>query len=463
MIELYYVLVFSTITGTAAYLIWLVATSRLEGKNRLSCIYPMTVLVMVFYLVPCIYLWTGLLFSAYKRNLGFGVLPLWTPFIMTGREWVACIWLLGAVGQTILQIRRRIGMVRHLDNNIYEAQFDIVEWKDRIAAELGLHSRVDVYKSLVLTSPVVVGVFRKKILLPDRKYEEQELEAILYHELVHIKQGILLIKSMIVMLQIVQWFNPFVYSLLSSLDEWAEISCDLYVHFNTKCTLTFREYFDVVLDGVEYEQAVMPSSMTQLRKKKGVAKRVDKVKKYKREKDFKLKGSLFTLAAFVAMSTSTAWAAEVGMEKAHEALYELTDEENVLGLSDDGDSVEKEYEVEYAGTFDIDEETMVEMPSFERGGDSFTFESSVPAGKLGYTKLFKVYEGGKIAVTVTADSDDVTLKVGIINPDGSKVCVTGSGLISYTFDADTTGSYRVYVDNESNTSVWVDGYVAYHY
>lgn len=461
MIELYYVLVFSTITGTAAYLIWLGVTSRLEGKNRLSCIYPMTVLVMVFYLVPCIYLWMGLLFSAYKGNLGFGVLPLWTPSIMTGREWVACVWLFGAVGQVILQIHRRKGMIRHLDNNIYSVQFDIVEWKDRIAAELGLRSRVDVYKSLVLTSPVVVGVFRKKILLPDRKYEDQELEAILYHELVHIKQGILPIKSMIVMLQIVQWFNPFVYSLLSSLDEWAEISCDLYVHFNTKCTLSFREYFDVVLDGVEYEQAVMPSSMTQLRKKKGVAKRVDKVKKYKKEKDFKLKGSLLTLAAFVAMSTTTAWAAEVGIEKAHEALYEVTREENVLGQAEDNGSVEKVYEEEYAGKFEIDEETMVELPSRERGSNSFTFLSDVPAGKLGYTKLFKVNEGGKIAVAVTVEPGDITVKVGIIKPDGSQVCVTGEDVISYTFTASESGNYRVYIENESSTSVSVDGFVGY--
>lgn len=164
------------------------------------------------------------------------------------------------------------------------------------------------------------------------------------------------------------------------------------------------------------------------------------------------------------MSTTTSIAAGVGIEYAHASLYNATKAETQLIESDvvveENDTTEVD-NVEYDGTFVIDEENMIELPSLEQRSNSFLFENDVPAGKLGYSKYFSVSEGGRIVLSVTVDPGDVSIKAGIIYPDGSMVYVRGSDLISYTFTMEKAGRYRIYIENDSNTPVAVSGTVLY--
>ena len=57
--------------------------------------------------------------------------------------------------------------------------------------------------------------------------------------------------------------------------------------------------------------------------------------------------------------------------------------------------------------------------------------------------------------------EDVTLKVGIINPNGSKLYVNGKDMVSHSFSATATGQYRVYVENKSDVTISIEGLVSY--
>ena len=188
------------------------------------------------------------------------------------------------------------------------------------------------------------------------------------------------------------------------------------------------------------------------------------IKNYKRDKDFKLLGGILTMAAFISLSTTTSIAAGVGIEYAHASLYNATKAETQLIESDvvveENDTTEVD-NVEYDGTFVIDEENMIELPSLDQRSNSFLFENDVPVGKLGYSKYFSVSEGGKITITVSVKPDDISIKAGIIYPDGSMLYVRGSDSIYQRFTVEKAGRYRIYIENDSDTPVSVSGSVLY--
>jgi hypothetical protein len=58
-----------------------------------------------------------------------------------------------------------------------------------------------------------------------------------------------------------------------------------------------------------------------------------------------------------------------------------------------------------------------------------------------------------ISVLVSISPSDVTVKAGIIDPDGAFRYVEGSGGLSHTFSLTKTGTYQVVVFNETTTTI----------
>lgn len=455
MSEPLYIILFSTISGTIAYGIWLIFEKNLSLQKRFRFLYPMQKMVVAFYLVPFFYLWLRLPFIIDIQGFKGEKFFLWTPFIVWFRIGLFTCWLVGAI---IVFIRYFI-FIREMNklfkNSLFPAEQQVVLLKDKIAKELHLHRKVEIYRSYGVLTPMVGGVWKKKILIPNRNYEESELKAILYHEMVHIKQWVIGFRYIVLVLQVVHWFNPLVRKLLLSLDEWSETSCDLAVHYDTICGLSFDEYFEIVMKGLETEYKKVFGLLIKFQKTKGVNERMSKVKNYKKERDLKLAGGILAMSLFMAVSSTTSMAAGLGINQVHNALYAITDLETK-------DNQEENTYIEYEE--ELTEENirnMKQMPTIQRKDGSFTFEEDVEPGELLYSNLFSVKEGGQIKIMASLYPEDATLKVGIINPNGSKLYVNGKDMVSHSFSATATGQYRVYVENKSDVTISIEGLVSY--
>ena len=75
-------------------------------------------------------------------------------------------------------------------------------------------------------SPMVIGIFKPLVVLPEIQYSEQELYFILKHELVHLKRRDVLLKLLFVAANAVHWFNPIVWSMQKEAVVDMELSCD---------------------------------------------------------------------------------------------------------------------------------------------------------------------------------------------------------------------------------------------
>lgn len=89
--------------------------------------------------------------------------------------------------------------------------------------------RVMVRRSGSIASPLIVGVFRPTLLMPDTDLSDDQLHYVLLHETTHLKRGDILYKWLAAVVKCVHWFNPAVYFMAARVNTECEISCDAAV------------------------------------------------------------------------------------------------------------------------------------------------------------------------------------------------------------------------------------------
>lgn len=83
-----------------------------------------------------------------------------------------------------------------------------------------------VYHSRFVPTPMLVGLFRPIVYLPDEDYTETQLKNILLHELTHLRRGDIYIKWLATFAVHLHWFNPLVYLARKQLNRTCELACD---------------------------------------------------------------------------------------------------------------------------------------------------------------------------------------------------------------------------------------------
>ncbi|MFI5156636.1 MAG: M56 family metallopeptidase, partial [Chitinophagales bacterium] len=128
---------------------------------------------------------------------------------------------------------RHAGYFLHLsrlrNSEIYKIQPRLKLFADTIAARIGIRKKVTIWLSGLVDSPVTIGFFKPIILVPLAMVNHlttDQVEAILLHELAHIRRNDYLINLFISWAGIALFFNPFARSLIRSIRKEREHCCD---------------------------------------------------------------------------------------------------------------------------------------------------------------------------------------------------------------------------------------------
>ena len=106
------------------------------------------------------------------------------------------------------------------------------EWRlfvDRIAKQMGIRKPVQVWISEWVTSPVTIGYLKPVILLPMAAVNQlnmQQMEAVLLHELSHIRRYDYLLNLVLNLVRTILYFNPFARAFVKIVEGEREKSCD---------------------------------------------------------------------------------------------------------------------------------------------------------------------------------------------------------------------------------------------
>lgn len=118
---------------------------------------------------------------------------------------------------------------------------------------MGFTGAIPLLGSENIYSPVLLGLYHPKILLPVKKIQEKHLEYIFTHELTHLRRKDLWWKALLTPLTILYWWNPLIYLFSWQFKNVLEYSCDeevvkLRSHEERKC------YGKAILESIDEEQ-----------------------------------------------------------------------------------------------------------------------------------------------------------------------------------------------------------------
>lgn len=132
------------------------------------------------------------------------------------------LWLSGFLVSAAWQLSGYLRFRRELEATLRPARS-----ADRaLFAQLSGQPRPRLCRSRAVTTPMLVGVFRPLIVLPEGDYSETVLRGILAHELTHQRRGDVAVKWLAVFAGLLHWFNPVTRLFRRELDRACELACD---------------------------------------------------------------------------------------------------------------------------------------------------------------------------------------------------------------------------------------------
>lgn len=158
-----------------------------------------------------------------------GLLASWQEWALANARWVALAWI---AGMLIFSLRLAGGlyMVWSIKTSVKEP--DDPRWLEKLnnlCSTLKLRIPVAIKESVKVSSPVVMGYFKPIIIFPLgllQGLHTDEVEAILLHELAHIKRHDYLLNLLVSLLQVLFFYHPAYWWLQRQLDNEREYSCD---------------------------------------------------------------------------------------------------------------------------------------------------------------------------------------------------------------------------------------------
>ncbi len=209
--------------------------------------------------------------------------------------------------------------------------------------KLKIKTRVELSCNPLIASPMLIGFFRPRIILPVGELEDKELYYIFVHELIHYKQRDMFYKWLIQIVVCVHWFNPFVYLLEKEVNKSCELSCDEKVIsiLNEKAK---REYGDTLISFLKSNNLYKSSlaSVTLTEGAEQLKERLGAIMKFrKKSKAIIAITAIFTAAVCVCFFVTGAYAApsaanDMKTWKDSEILNEILTEDGVYYIFCDG-------------------------------------------------------------------------------------------------------------------------------
>ena len=191
--------------------------------------------------------------------------------------------------------------------------------------KLNIKAGVELYRNVLITSPMLIGFFRPSIVLPVGELEDKELSYIFVHELIHYKQKDMFYKWLIQIVVCIHWFNPFIYLLEKEVNKSCELSCDEKV-ISILDDKARREYGDILISFLKSNNLNKSSlaSVTLTESAEQVKERLGAIM------NFKKKTKLITIISLVAAFLLSAGGFAMGAYAA-----QPTPRENRMDLAED--------------------------------------------------------------------------------------------------------------------------------
>ncbi len=174
---------------------------------------------------------------------------------------VFIIWLVGAAALLVYHLvkhRQFVRVVKRWSKPITDT--GILDAFAQAKVELGIDKNIGLLFCEPVDSPMLLGIAKHKILLPDLELTVDELAIVFRHELIHFKRKDLLTKVLMLAANTLHWFNPIIYFVSKALSFYSESSCDFEATKNEN--MDEKRYYSETIISVIRRQSKMKTALS---------------------------------------------------------------------------------------------------------------------------------------------------------------------------------------------------------
>ena len=274
-----------------------------------------------------------------------------------------CLFFIWSALALVLFVRRITvyqGFIQYIKaGNTEVSDIKILNLLSDCEEKLNIKTRVELSYNSLIASPIMIGFFRPRIVLPVHELEDKELSYIFVHELTHYKQRDMFYKWLIQIVVCAHWFNPFVYLLEKEVNKSCELSCDekVIAVLDDKAR---REYGDTLISFLKSNNLYKSSlaSVTLTEGAEQLKERLGAIMKFKK----KSKGiiaitAIFSVLVCVCFFVTGAYAASPATNnnlvlkdngKPNEVSIKTESDRNIKETENKTEKTENQYSTEYA-------------------------------------------------------------------------------------------------------------------
>ena len=148
------------------------------------------------------------------------------PVTIRSTQLLSILWLAGAGGFLVFNVFSYLLARRRLLRSALSPTPEQADKCSALRQALNIHRSVGLMRSSAVSSPMMLGLARPVILLPDRDLTISELDLTLRHELLHLKRQDVAYKAVMLLANAVHWFNPLVWWMAREAGRNLELCCD---------------------------------------------------------------------------------------------------------------------------------------------------------------------------------------------------------------------------------------------
>lgn len=449
--NLFYLILVTTFTGSILTVAWFVTSYLLDKTGYIDLSYSLGKIVVIFWIIPVTYMIIKFIDGVGFVWLGYAFDV--SPVIIVVSKCIAGVWLTGMVVGMAVYIRKRIKLSKS-SKQAFVCDEKTEMFFTELKEELGLGKRrIKLRQSYSTTTAYVTRVVRPCVVINAEHFTEKELKVIFLHELTHILHKDIFFRYLIAIASVLNFFNPVIWIFSKIFIKYSEYACDYSVCVRAD---GLREYYETLLNmAIKNKNLMDILSASLYEKKSSLRERLEHVMKSFNVKKKSKSVAVILSVMFFAIGILTVAGTSTLVAKASVKAADVTSDVEQNTYTE----IVEYYEAPDEGN---DEITVVDDNDVSTDGvatyaSTGTISWDIYAGVRRTTSSFYASNGQNIVVSIATINPLHTVKMGIIQPDGSKRYVLLNNNNAYSFDLTMNGFYAVYIINDSTEKIHVEG------
>jgi beta-lactamase regulating signal transducer with metallopeptidase domain len=174
-------------------------------------------------------------------------------------QYTLYLWLIGVIIALTVNLTGYLRFAK----NLKQANKPATDEETQLLVSLAKGRNVRLKRNHFISTPLLMGILRPRIIIPDINLNEGELKNILLHELSHLRRFDIGVKWLTMIAASIHWFNPIMYFIKREINHACELACDEAVikDFNSVEKQAYGDTLIAVVAEHKYPRGVLQATM----------------------------------------------------------------------------------------------------------------------------------------------------------------------------------------------------------